>query len=185
MEIYKKRILLVNDQKDTLGFEKQILFDAGYLNVDTDEHPSAIAMLERDHYDLLIQDVQRPLVDGVELYRYMKTHPPLSNIPILLVTAYIALAMGVSKQTAINGHVFVGTFRVDLGNTEIDILTRFRQVKTLAIFYVEGYLHLFEADEQLSTSVSSILKQWDRFENREVEFRLRNRFLWPAVMSAG
>jgi two-component system chemotaxis sensor kinase CheA len=83
----RPRILVVDDSLTSRTLERNILASAGYdvdVAVDGDEAWSA---LRERKYDLLVSDVQMPVVDGFELTRRVRQDAALSQLPVILVTA--------------------------------------------------------------------------------------------------
>ena len=87
-----KRILLVDDNEINLEIENEMLQDAGFL-VDTVMDGSLA--LERikasrpGEYDLILMDIQMPVMDGYSAARAIRGigDPLLANIPIIAVSA--------------------------------------------------------------------------------------------------
>lgn len=91
-DIGHKRILLVEDKKLNQLVAKEMI--TGWwkeVKVDVaDNGKAAIEKLIQERYDLVLMDVQMPVMDGYEATRYVrnKFQPPLSEIPIIAITAY-------------------------------------------------------------------------------------------------
>jgi two-component system cell cycle response regulator DivK len=47
-----------------------------------------VTMAESDRPDLIIMDIQLPLLDGYEATRKIKAQPALQSIPVIAVTSY-------------------------------------------------------------------------------------------------
>jgi two-component system cell cycle response regulator DivK len=75
-----KRILVVEDQEDNRRILRDLLTSAGY------EIIQAVNGEERP--DLILMDIQLPLLDGYEVTRRIKADPALRHIPIIVVTSY-------------------------------------------------------------------------------------------------
>jgi DNA-binding NtrC family response regulator len=79
-------ILVVDDEVDTCRNLSDILTDLGY-HVDTaHDGPAALALVRAKRYDVALLDLRMPGIDGLALYREIKTIRP--EIVAIVVTAY-------------------------------------------------------------------------------------------------
>ena len=81
----KKRILIVDDERDVGDSIKIVLNDYGF---DVDSFTDAIEALRNfkpDFYDLVILDIKMPEINGFELYNKFKSKD--ANIKTLFLTA--------------------------------------------------------------------------------------------------
>jgi two-component system cell cycle response regulator DivK len=83
-----KRILVVEDQEDNRQILRDLLGSAGYDLVEAEDGPAALASVKRQRPDLILMDIQLPLMDGYEATRRIKADPDLQSIPIIAVTSY-------------------------------------------------------------------------------------------------
>ena len=60
---------------------------AGYQVTSDNNGQSAWESIQRDPPQLLISDLQMPLLDGLGLVKRMRAHPKLKDIPVILLTA--------------------------------------------------------------------------------------------------
>lgn len=87
-----KRILIVDDNEINLEIEYEVLKDAGFL-VDTAEDGSiAVEKIKQSKpgdYDLILMDIQMPIMDGYRATRAIREmkNPALAGIPIIAVSA--------------------------------------------------------------------------------------------------
>jgi len=85
----KQRILFVDDEKSLLFASKKLL--SGYqIEVDTAEtKDEALAMIDKNEYDVVIADIRLTGVfgkEGLDILRYVKEHNPQTHV--ILITGY-------------------------------------------------------------------------------------------------
>ena len=83
------RILLVDDQEINLAFAARILQRAGHSIDQARDGREALDKWERDPFDLILMDVQMPIMGGVEATQAIRERERSSggHIPIIAVTA--------------------------------------------------------------------------------------------------
>ena len=94
-----KRILVVEDQEDNRRILYDLLTNAGYEIVEAENGEEAVKVAAAQRPDLILMDIQLPLLDGYEATRRIKSDPALRAIPIIVVTSY-ALSGDESKARA-------------------------------------------------------------------------------------
>jgi CheY-like chemotaxis protein len=82
------RILVVDDEVDTLDVLRLFLELSGYEAITTLNSQDAITLAEVERPDCALLDVMMPGLDGFSLCKMMRTHPLTKNLPIMFVTAY-------------------------------------------------------------------------------------------------
>lgn len=83
----RKRILLVDDDRDILTTYRKGLEESGLFEVSTYDDPEeALSNFKNGLYDCLIIDIRLPKVDGFELYDKMKAID--NKVKICFITAY-------------------------------------------------------------------------------------------------
>jgi two-component system, cell cycle response regulator DivK len=82
------RILVVEDQEDNRRILRDLLTSAGYEIIQAENGVEALAAAAREQPDLILMDIQLPLLDGYEATRRIKADPALRAIPIIVVTSY-------------------------------------------------------------------------------------------------
>jgi two-component system cell cycle response regulator DivK len=101
-----KRILVVEDQEDNRQILRDLLGNAGYELTEAENGEEAIAAVAKRRPDLILMDIQLPVMDGYEATRRIRTNPDLKSVPIIAVTSY-ALTGDEDKAVAAgcNGYI--------------------------------------------------------------------------------
>jgi PAS domain S-box-containing protein len=87
-DILNASILIVDDQASNVSLLEQLLSEAGYSCVASTTNPSEVFALHRDKdYDLILLDLQMPVMDGFEVMESLKTNEIESYLPVLVITA--------------------------------------------------------------------------------------------------
>ena len=84
----RKRILVVEDQEDNRRIIRDLLRHAGFDVIEVGDGEQALIAAAAHHPDVILMDIQLPLVDGYEATRRIKADPTLRHIPIIVVTSY-------------------------------------------------------------------------------------------------
>jgi two-component system, cell cycle response regulator DivK len=83
-----RRILVVEDQEDNRRILRDLLMSAGYEIIQAENGEEALAVAAKERPDLILMDIQLPLLDGYEATRRIKANPALRTIPVIAVTSY-------------------------------------------------------------------------------------------------
>jgi ABC-type amino acid transport substrate-binding protein/DNA-binding response OmpR family regulator/nitrogen-specific signal transduction histidine kinase len=105
-ELLQGSILLVEDNEINQQVAKELLEQMG-LDVDTvDDGKKAIEYVGQQHPDLILMDIQMPVMDGYETTRNLRKMPNMASLPIFAMTAN-ALVGDADKSIAagMNGHI--------------------------------------------------------------------------------
>ncbi len=94
-----KTILVVEDQEDNRQILRDLLGNAGYAMQEAENGQDALAAVAKQRPDLILMDIQLPILDGYEATRRLKANPDTKAIPIIVVTSY-ALSGDESKARA-------------------------------------------------------------------------------------
>ncbi len=87
-DILNARILIVDDQVSNVGMLEQLLKEAGYLRVSSTTDPTEVCALHRkNRYDLILLDLQMPVMDGFQVMEGLKTNAAESYLPVIVLTA--------------------------------------------------------------------------------------------------
>jgi two-component system cell cycle response regulator DivK len=83
-----KRILVVEDQEDNRQILRDLLGSAGFEMIEAETGEEGVAAAIAHKPDLILMDIQLPIMDGYEATRRIKAMPEMRAIPIIAVTSY-------------------------------------------------------------------------------------------------
>jgi len=83
-----KRILVVEDTEDNRQIIRDLLSSVGYELIEAADGAEAVAMAQAHRPDLILMDIQLPVMDGYEATRRIRANPELATVPIIAVTSY-------------------------------------------------------------------------------------------------
>jgi two-component system cell cycle response regulator DivK len=83
-----KRILVVEDQEDNRQIIRDMLAQTDYEISEAENGEEALAEIAKRRPDLILMDIQLPIMDGYTATRRIKADPALRSIPIIAVTSY-------------------------------------------------------------------------------------------------
>jgi CheY-like chemotaxis protein len=87
-----RSVLLVEDNPINQRVMAKILGLAGLAVTVADDGEEALARLAHQGVDLVVMDVQMPIMDGLECTRRIRATPPFAALPILGLTASASVA---------------------------------------------------------------------------------------------
>ncbi|MBI5957292.1 MAG: response regulator [Chloroflexi bacterium] len=85
------RILVVDDEEDTLSLLRTILQISGFEPITTLNSIEAIGLAEVQAPEAILLDIMMPRLDGFTLCKMMRQHKYTQGLPIIFVTAYESL----------------------------------------------------------------------------------------------
>jgi two-component system cell cycle response regulator DivK len=83
-----KRILVVEDQPDNRQIIRDMLAPTDYEIIEAEDGEQALAAIANQRPDLILMDIQLPVMDGYTATSRIKSDPTMQSIPIIAVTSY-------------------------------------------------------------------------------------------------
>ncbi len=87
-DVFNARILIVDDQESNVDLLKQLLTECGYTAVSSTMQPDQVCAMHRNEpYDLILLDLQMPVMDGFAVMAGLKTNETDGYLPVIVLTA--------------------------------------------------------------------------------------------------
>lgn len=83
-----KKILIVDDSDKSRMLFRLLLCEAGYATAEAADGETALRLAREGLPDLVLMDIQMPVVDGILVTRMLKAERTTKNIPVVAVTSY-------------------------------------------------------------------------------------------------
>jgi two-component system cell cycle response regulator DivK len=83
-----KRILVIEDQEDLRGVLRDLFTSSGYIVIEAVDGAAGVARAKSDRPDIILMDIQMPIIDGYEASRQIKADPNLASVPIVAVSSF-------------------------------------------------------------------------------------------------
>ena len=84
----KRTILVIEDNEQNLYLATFLLEQDGFTVVPARSGPAGIELADQVRPDLIILDIQLPLMDGYTVAREIRRNAALAEVPIVAVTSY-------------------------------------------------------------------------------------------------
>jgi len=82
-----KKILLVDDSHTFLMYAGLLLKRLGFAVIPAEDGVELLALLKLRKPDLVMVDVEMPVMDGLKVLKYIKEDKEISHIPVVIVTS--------------------------------------------------------------------------------------------------
>jgi CheY-like chemotaxis protein len=87
-----KKILVIDDEMDTVVYLTTLLEDNGYQTVSATDGLAGMEKVKTEKPDLVVLDMSMPEKSGMGFFREIKSNPDLSSIPVIFVTGVTGFA---------------------------------------------------------------------------------------------
>jgi CheY-like chemotaxis protein len=95
-----KKILVVDDEPDTISFLTSILEEHGYDHISACDGVEGLELAQNEKPDLILLDLIMPEKGGIIMFQELRKDPDLSNIPVIIVS-------GASEVTGVDFRNFI------------------------------------------------------------------------------
>ena len=103
----KKKILIVDDEKDALLILEKELAGRGYSVISADNGSDALNLAKSQYPDLIILDIWMPEMDGTEVAAKLQENPKTKNIPIIYLSCLFQKIKGEAQGRVVEGKVLI------------------------------------------------------------------------------
>ena len=100
-----KNILAVDDESSQLALSRELIKSIG-MNCDSaKDGKQALEKLKKNQYDLVLTDIQMPIMDGFELLKAIKSHSVLQHIPVIAASGRTTLNASDYLEAGFSGNL--------------------------------------------------------------------------------
>jgi two-component system cell cycle response regulator DivK len=93
-----KKVLIIEDNENNLYMMRFILTKLGHLVLEARDGATGVDLARKNRPDLILMDIQLPVLDGYAATRKIREDEALKEVPIIAVTSY---AMAGDREKAI------------------------------------------------------------------------------------
>src|SRR5258705_8266339 len=83
-----RTIMVVEDYDDTRLLLRKVLERLGYIVLEASNGQEAVDIADREHPDLILTDLDLPILDGIAATQQIRQHEHMGSVPIVALTAY-------------------------------------------------------------------------------------------------
>lgn len=149
----KRTIMVVDDNESLRRFTAMLLEKQGFDVVQKEDGQQALDALDSDEIDLILMDIEMPIMDGVEASRRIRgANKAYSSVPIIAHTGDSSPSLWKMESSGMSDFIVKPADKTDCS---IRLLTGFSEcyrLKRTAIFFSE-HKHKKELSELLGSFV--------------------------------
>ena len=83
------KVLIAEDNPVNRELLRELLETRGYSVIEASDGQEALTRIEESRPDLLLLDLDMPVLDGFATVRRIREHSSLATLPVLAITAYV------------------------------------------------------------------------------------------------
>ena len=108
---YKAKLLVVDDEKTALANLEHVLAKEGYEVMATQSGPTALRLLEKEEFSVVLTDLRMPKVDGMEILE--RCHELYPDTEVIMITGYATVDSAVEAMKKGAYHYIAKPYRLD------------------------------------------------------------------------
>ena len=125
----KKKILIVDDEKDALFILEKELTARGYSVIAADNGKDALRVAISERPDLIILDLWMPEMDGAEVAERLKGDISTKDIPVIFLTCLLQKKEGEEQGRVVAGEVLIAKpYSIEGLSNQIERLVNWQSV---------------------------------------------------------
>jgi len=97
----KKKILVVDDERDVVEFLTDLLKDNGYEVSQAYDGAEAMDLISQEKPDLILLDLEMPKETGTGLYRKLHNKKEYKDIPVVVISGLAGNYLAVGKSVPV------------------------------------------------------------------------------------
>lgn len=82
------KILVIEDNEKNRKLFKLIVSSLGHETITAEDGKAGIETAKKEMPDLILMDIQLPVVDGITAMNILQSHEDTKNIPVIAITSY-------------------------------------------------------------------------------------------------
>jgi CheY-like chemotaxis protein len=82
------KVLVVEDIPLNMELIIEVFTSMRFIVYAASNGEEAVIMTQKEQYDLIIMDIEMPIMDGITATKIIKRNPAYAKIPIVVLTAY-------------------------------------------------------------------------------------------------
>jgi CheY-like chemotaxis protein len=123
----KKKILIIDDEKDALFILSKELASKGYSVISADNGNDALKLAKSKYPDLIMLDIWMPEMDGLEVFARLGEDPKTKDIPVIFLTCLFSKREEKERGCVVAGRVLIAKpYSIESLATEIERLTNWQ-----------------------------------------------------------
>lgn len=83
----QKTVMIIEDETDAAELFGEMMRVNGFRVIKMFSSTPALAIIAQEKPDVILLDIMMPDISGLEVLRYMRREPELSQIPVIVVSA--------------------------------------------------------------------------------------------------
>ena len=100
-----RRVLVVDDSKSVRMMVVVMLRRSGFEVVESDNGAEGMRLLETSPVDVVITDLNMPVMDGLEMIRTMRARTSTASVPALLMTTDPDESLEQARSAGASGYI--------------------------------------------------------------------------------